>query len=546
MPLFDRSLTEKTNPFSRMRGKKWLRQFANDEDGAIVGFAIFLFLIILMVGGIGIDIMQSEMKRTRLQHTIDRSILAAADLDQERQPSDVVQDYFSKSGVSDYLSSVTVTESQHSRLVEARADYTMKTDFMKLVGIDKLELAASGAAEESIGAVEISLVLDVSGSMRNNQRLDNLKIAAKDFVSELLQGSDPGTISISIIPYATQVNAGEDLLKYYNVSSEHNYSHCVNFVADEFSKPNLSTTWPLERTAHFDPFSYSEGEITIPVCPVRASTAILPFQDDISALHAYIEGMTAQGNTSIDLGVKWGAVMLDPGTRTVITELIGENLVSSSFADRPVDYSNDRVLKIAIVMSDGYNTDQYMLNPSLREGYSDVWYNAERGNYSVFHSNGTPMYYWTHDDTWNDHPYGNGTEKVCSTDSNGIENCNTEDEPGEAIRLTYQELFDRASLAWIAEYIYEFSSSAWADWYTSAFAKKETAAKNQQTKHICDAIKDEGVFVYTIGFEAPRKGQAVLEDCASTPNHFFEADGAEIGDAFSAIAVSIRQLKLIQ
>ncbi|SHJ39557.1 Flp pilus assembly protein TadG [Shimia gijangensis] len=546
MPLFRKDLTGKMQQSLRAYRRGWLRNFASDESGAIVGFAVFLFLIIVMIGGIGIDIMRSEMKRTRLQHTIDRSILAAADLEQERAPRDVVQDYFNKSQMEEYLASVEIEDGINMRRVQASASRPVSTNFMKMFGIDTLSVSASGIAEESIGAVEISLILDISGSMGSYGRLGHLKTAANQFVSDVLSEADLGSVSISIIPYATQVNAGEELLDQYNISTEHNYSHCVDFVADQFSKSDIDLTDPLDRTGHFDPWSYSEGTISSPVCPVRASSAILPFQNNISTLQAYINGMSAGGNTSIDMGMKWGVALLDPSSRIAIGGLIDQGLVSGDFSNRPVEYSNTDVLKIAIVMSDGYNTDQYMLNPSLREGNSDVWYNAEEGKYSVYHSNGTPMYYWPHDDSWNDHPYGNGTHQACSTDSNGIENCATQTEDGTAVRLTYPELFNQVSLKWNAEYNYEFTSSAWADWVTSAFSKLETAAKNQFTNHICDAAKDEGIFVYSIGFEAPRQGKRVLERCASTPNHFFEADGAEIGDAFDAISVSIRQLKLTQ
>ena len=59
---------------------------------------------------------------------------------------------------------------------------------------------------ESIGNVEISLVLDVSGSMRNNNRLVNLKRAAKEFVQTMDDNTEDGKMSISIVPYSTQVS----------------------------------------------------------------------------------------------------------------------------------------------------------------------------------------------------------------------------------------------------------------------------------------------------------------------------------------------------
>ena len=89
-------------------------------------------------------------------------------------------------------------------------------------------------------------------------------------------------------------------------------------------------------------------------------------------------------------------------------------------------------------------------------------------------------------------------------------------------------------------------SNAWGTWYTAAFSKINSTVKDQRSKHICDAAKDEGIIIYTIGFEAPTAGQKLLEDCASSDGHYFDVDGLEISDAFSSIAASIRKLKLVQ
>jgi len=63
---------------------------------------------------------------------------------------------------------------------------------------------------------------------------------------------------------------------------------------------------------------------------------------------------------------------------------------------------------------------------------------------------------------------------------------------------------------------------------------------------ICEAARDEGIIVYTIAFEAPSRGRAALRDCASSPSHYFDVNGTDISDAFSAIASDIRALKLTQ
>ena len=552
-----------------------LNRFCKEEDGVMVAFSMLMLLTMLVVGGIGVDIMRFEMDRARLQNTLDRAVLAAADLDQEQAADAVVTDYFTKAGLAQYLTGIDVQQTLGSRRVEASAETEFNTFFLKLMGIDTLTATANGAAMESIDGLEISLVLDVSGSMSRNSRLDRLKPAAKEFVETLLASSEPGNVSISVIPYATQVSAGAQILNELNVTNEHSYSHCVNFGADEFSETGLDGTQVLERTAHFDPSTTSEDPIEQPVCPVEASREILPLSGNLTELTTYIDNLEALGNTSIDIGMKWGTLLLDNEMSTVVTTLIDSGAIDSAFAGRPAPFGEGGLMKIVVLMTDGDNTSQYLLNPSLREGESPVYYNAQEDRYSVYHSSGgshsssaDQVYYWPHVDAWYDHPYGAGITQECTkttttstSDSGGrgrwgrgnssettttTTTCVDVDEPGDAVRLTYQELFNRVSLAWNAEFNYADMSNAWATWYQAAFSSINGTVKDQRSKHICDAAKDAGVIVYTIGFEAPESGKRLLQDCASSDGHYFDVDGLEIEDAFSSISASIRKLRLIQ
>lgn len=534
-------------------------RFYRDESGAVVLFSVFMFLCMLMVGGVGIDLMRYERDRAALQATLDRAVLAAADLDQTRPAEEVVRDYFEKAGHAQYLTSVTVDEGIGYRSVSATAESKLTTHFMKLIDVDTLTAPASGKAEERIDGIEISLVLDVSGSMNYNRRLTRLRPAAKDFVDIVLASAEQDNVSISVVPYATQVGVGETLLNQYTVSNEHNYSHCVNFIDDEFSRTDLDRYVELERTAHFDP--WYERELTsdgedrfLRVCHPQASQQILPFSNNRTDLHNHIDGLQAGGNTSIDIGMKWGTVLLDPSTQSVVTDLVDDGDLAEAFRGRPAAYTDGKTLKVVVLMTDGENTNQYMINPSLRDGLSEVWYNdavgENQGRYSVQRSNGsTTEYWWPHTESWEDHPYGNGTTNACGwvwTAYGWNYNCAQQDEPGTAVQLNYPELFNHVSLAYLAENIYSYQGNAWTEWYHNAKTYKNGTAKDQRTDHVCDAAKRQGIVVYTVGFEAPKSGQRLLKRCASSPSHHFDVDGLEIDDAFASIAASISKLRLVQ
>ena len=85
------------------------------------------------------------------------------------------------------------------------------TILMHLVGVDSLPYNASSEAEESVNDVEVSLILDVSGSMGSGTKMDDMQDAAKKFLDEILAGAEDDRVSVSLVPYSTQVSAGAPL-----------------------------------------------------------------------------------------------------------------------------------------------------------------------------------------------------------------------------------------------------------------------------------------------------------------------------------------------
>ncbi|MDC0736855.1 pilus assembly protein [Cognatishimia sp. SS12] len=567
----------------RTDSARFLRQFRREEDGSMVYLGMIIFLIMLMVGGIGVDVMLAEMRRTQLQDTLDRAVLAASSLEQDLDPQSVVEDYFEKSALSEHLQDIQVEEGLGYRTVTATADTSMATKFMHLAGVDTLTMNALSGAEERIGSVEISMVLDVSGSMNNNSRLYNLKIAAKDFVDTLTTTTEDGKLSVNIVPYATQVSAPDSLAQYLNLSTEHSHSNCINFASDDFATTTLDPATAFTRTMHFDPWSSNDGRdddpvnlVSNPVCRESTDTSrqIVVMQKDASALKTFIDSMWGGGNTSIDIGMKWGTALLDSSLQPVISNMISDGAVASAFEGRPNAYSSSETLKVIVLMTDGQNTSQYYIHPDFRSGESNIWWNEQEEKYSVYIGEDSgdedndgdlfePMFYWPHDGTWNDHAYGEGTYETTEISSectsfrkNGkckkykeIETTVTVDEPGSAEVITYEGLWAYTSMKYNRDNHYKpwmGYDDANYDWYSSIRKYVGSSAKNTRTQAICDAAKDEDIVVFTIGFEAPSGGQTVLQNCASSASHYFDVDGLEINDAFAAIAASIRQLRLTQ
>ena len=150
------------------------RRFAEDTEGTLMLLTLYLFLIMVFMGGLAIDLMRYEGQRVQVQNTLDRCTLMAANLKQRLDPTSVVHDYIDNANLDNALTSINVTQGFNDRSVEAVAQTEMDALFPSAVGLDSFNLVARSTAVHKLTKTEISLALDISGSMWG-ARLDALK-----------------------------------------------------------------------------------------------------------------------------------------------------------------------------------------------------------------------------------------------------------------------------------------------------------------------------------------------------------------------------------
>ena len=355
-------LRSSTGLYSRMR------RFAREDDGNLTVMGVFMFVGIVAMCGVGVDLMLNEKERTRLQNTLDRAVLAAADLDQKGNATSVVESYFDAAGLPHTLADVTVDQGLNYKTVSASASSAVDPLFIDVLGVDSMTAPAAGAAEERVGKVEISLVVDISGSMRRSAadggtRLDALKEASDDFLEIVLDPANGGMTTVSVVPYNHTVNLGQTFASYMKLDNNHNYSNCVRFSDSSFGSLSISPTTTLDRLSHFDIFNYnwSTSPIGDTVCPTDDYAEIKVHSNNVSELSTHIHSLNADGNTAIDLGMKWGVGLLDDAMAPAISNMIGAGDVPAMAANRPADYDDPETLKIVVLMTDGENTSQWDL-----------------------------------------------------------------------------------------------------------------------------------------------------------------------------------------
>jgi len=588
------------------RSVRHLRQFARETDGSMTILALFLLMIVFTAAGFAVDVMRYDRERVKLQYALDRAVLAAADLDQQLCPVDVVRDYLSKENLDQYLvdGSVKVTpetcDAREARLagkrkVEAQAEMQVRTHFMQWSGVDTLGAVAASVAEESIGDVEISLVLDVSGSMRGT-KLADLKDAANKFVDEMVEKTEDGKMSMSIVPYSEQVALPDYFINALNTRGGNPLNYiCIDFEADDFTTTtfdafnvyNLDTGGIigdegsyLNRTLHFSIYgsndprfrnfyvtSYTCGETQTP-----SQRTMTIMQKDAATIKADINRLQAAGWTSIDVGLKWGLTLLDDSIQPLIEQLADDTNIPGIFDDRPGRNRTADSLKVVVLMTDGENTLQHKVNEPYNHGFSDIYWNDDQNVYSVligtddagndeFLWPDVPVWVWHLGNRWGreriqDHAFGDGTIlwRRCST-FNGQECTSFTGGPelgterGESVRLSWPDVW--ASTEKLA--IYNLLKKTLGDDYANDFNADSTTIINQSTKDprvtsLCTQAAEQQVVIFSIAYEAPNAVKPMLRDCAVEDSRFYEAgsDSRSIEEVFDSISASIQNLRLTQ
>lgn len=472
---------------------RFMGRFRRDEDGSMIVFTLFLLIMMLIVAGMSVDFMRYEAKRVELQGVADNAVLAAANLrlDSSLDPADVVTDYFEKAGMAEYMDGPpSIIPGNNSRSVSVSASVEMNTFFLRLVGMDTLDAPAVSTAIEGVGEVEVSLVLDISGSMRDNNRLVNLKKAATNFVNIVLADEFKDKISLSLVPYSQQVNAGPLLFDQMNMNQVHSWSYCIDFPDSDFGTTRLNTLTLYQQFPHFQTnTAYNTSTLrrdsnlnTIdePICPRFSYEQITPFSNNRTALAAQIDKFQPRAGTSIFLGLKWGAALLDEDNRGLITPLIASGDVPSVFAGRPLAAGDpddpSAPKKFIILMTDGQNQKTRVPLQSVYDEPSEI---AHWGKYNFS--------YW-----------------------------------------------------------YRRSGASYYDFVDRNY-KYDEITGDRLMNTMCNAAKAKGIIIYSIAFEATSAGETAMQRCATNVDgYYFNTSGAEIVAIFEAIAQQITDLRLTQ
>lgn len=379
--------------------RKTATRFGGDTSGNIALVFGFTATALMMAVGFGVNIAQSYEVKTSLRDALDAAITSTArdittgKIDKKDARASVERFFLAN---SDTRFVTTGTYALDALDVD---DLTRTITGTAIANVDLAfpvftkknpRVAVRSAATYSDKQIEVAMMLDVTGSMKANRRIDKigaLKDAAENAVTSMLGNQDPKNprVRVSIVPYSSGVNAAGLSRVLYGEKA--GGSSLPPLATDGlFSKLLLGTNLPLfdlytgivsaafpaagncstERklkdgaadlsadapdTVRLDKngkkyYALVNRDERLGACP---QAQIIPLTTDAKSLIDSIKAFEADGSTAGAIAMQWTYYMLSPNWRSAIKD--------AGLGNGAANYDGKKISKVAIMMTDGqFNT----------------------------------------------------------------------------------------------------------------------------------------------------------------------------------------------
>ncbi|MCB2086089.1 MAG: VWA domain-containing protein [Sphingomonadaceae bacterium] len=247
-----------------------MRKLARDTAGNTLALLAAAILPLLGIVGGGVDMGRAYLAESRLQQACDAGVLAARKkLGTTAPVTGAIPSDVSTLGNRffniNYRSGIYGTENRQFRMtmnndysIDGRATVDVPTTIMGVFGFDKIPVVVECEANLNFSALDVMMVLDVTGSMRHTNagdtlsRMDSMKQVIRNFYAELETSKAPGSeVRYGFVPYASNVNVGHLLED--------------DWVADSWtyqSRIDTGVNKPAVNKTYYRNWAYKSGALT--------------------------------------------------------------------------------------------------------------------------------------------------------------------------------------------------------------------------------------------------------------------------------------------
>jgi Flp pilus assembly protein TadG len=527
---------------SRSAFCRHLRDFVRDRRGNVALLFGLSIIPLLIAVGLGVDYGRGLLVKERMEDALDAAALALGswtDLSQSEMQAKAQQFFDANYAGSTSGTEPTVSLSTSGDNITVSVSGEVPTTFMQLAGYDTMNVQAASTVTKKQRNIELALVLDTTGSMAQNGKIQALKSAATDMVNNLFEGqSTSDTVKIAVVPFAAAVNVGAS-----NANASWLDTGGKSSIAQEdFNGVNPWTlygelqnrSWSgcvRERAA---PYDLTDD----PPDPSIPDTLFAPYfaPDEPDSMqgsgygYGYANNYLPDGDTSTTTCTTNGGGGRGRGHgshETCTTTYMTDPEIQASTAKYNNAYVNSS--------SNGpnFNCAASSLIP-LTETKSTILnaINALTPNGSTALPTGL-LWGWRVLS-----PTPPFTEGAAYDDDKWVK---------ALVLLTDGENDVGGGSNGFNESYYNAFGYADKGHLGSGNGSQAESDLDSKTLTVCDAIKAKGILLYTIGFQVTSHSQSLLQSCATEPDMFYNSPStADLDGIFSDIAQGLGELRIAQ
>lgn len=547
--------------FSR-GGKRALSTLPRDERGGIAVMFALALVPVAFLSLVSIDYARASSARQHLQEVLDAATLYAAR--SSATTADTIDSVGDKAltaqlasnlgiggltPVNGRLANASFTPSGTRIVGEATATVTPIIANLFIGG--PMNIHANSEVVRSINRLEIAMVLDTTGSMSNNNKIDNLKTAAKNFIDKLAAAAATSSMTnpvrIAVVPFSTTVKVSAPVsLSSYNTSTFSGgvptwldgRARAFDWDKDIFTVANSNLASRIDRLAMLKQLNMSWGgcvEARKPPYDIQdtapdsntVGTLFTPFfwpdepDTDSDYKNDYITDMDSNGSSSGN--GTWSQLQgYSPKYTTSRIKQTGTFSQGNGYgADLTYGPNAGCAMQQLQRLSNNWTTLKSAIDGLVASGETNVPLGLMWGWHAV--SPNAPLAdglaYGTPD-----------TTKIIVLMTDGD---NTMNDVSSG----------NSNNSWYHGYGYIWQNKLGT---TSSDTAVRTQALDDRLTALCTNIKNQDIVIYSVGVGVSADAKALLTSCADTPTQYYDvtSNANNLDSAFSAIAGSIASLRI--
>ncbi len=529
-----------------------LIRLARDERGNFAIIASVLAVPLVLAAGAALDLSTISQTQNALQQAMDSAVLAVA-----RQGTDITDEEANKIAMTFvannyHLKYTDLKVVRKGTSVKVQANTKAGLAFGGLLGYSDWPVQAASSADIAYASYEIALVLDTTGSMAGG-KLQSMKDAVDGMIESMsAQIKDKNRLRFSLVPFATFVNVGPEYGPTFNAKGKMVKGTGAAWL-DIKGKSDIPQLELKKGVSRFE-VMYKMGQPWKGCVETRMAdkkgahdTAdTTPNAKDVRSL--FVPAFAIDEPDSGEFENSYIASDVDPLDKSLVGETkkllkYGVATVTGALGtDTDTGSAITELLTIGSVALDelgagegpGRGCDMQPIAPLTND------YNSLRSKVKALNATGTTNIMegvaWGMRVLSPGEPFAQGAKK----DATGVEKI--------MVVLTdgANNIGPRSTKLGSSYSSFGYLVDGRLQVPGAAGSSSPTDLMNAKTLEACANAKKDGVTVYTIRLEEPdAKTGTMLKECASSPDHYFDAPSrTQLDEVFKTIRDRVVRLRL--